>query len=174
MGTIGAKIGADIVGQLNPTQALNLVPGVGPTLQGATQEGFWSWAGGNDPRTIAADTALGGAGGTAAKVFGSPKALGDTLATGTEIGVPAALGYLTGGEHAVEQGALGAILGSRFFQALAADAVKSAGETVDEWAGPKARQALQNLIMGTGSSPLIFRTTRSPLGRCPAGAIPGS
>jgi hypothetical protein len=146
-----AKTTADIVGQANPTQLLNAVPFAGPALQGATQEGIRSYAAGRDWPTIRADTAMGGAGGAVAGTFNTPKAIGQALGKATEVGVPAAVGYLTGGESAVEHGLIGGVLGSKFFEP-AGKAVEGVGERLNELAGPNTKAALQNLLMGGASS----------------------
>ena len=169
MGT-GAKVGADILGQFNPTALLNAVPGAGPVLQGAAQQGIRSAAGGQDGRTIAADTVMGGAGGLLGGAFNTPKAIGQGLGKAAEVGIPGALGYLTGGENAVEHGLIGGLLGSRFFEP-ASKAVEGYGDKLNEFAGPKAQQALQNLIMGGASSMIQNNPQPPPL---PFFGYPGS
>ena len=164
MGT-GAKVGADILGQFNPAALLNAVPGgrvVGPALQGGAQEAVRSYAAGNPWSTIGTDTGMGLASGAVGGSFNTPKAIGQGLGKAAEVGIPGALGYLTGGENAMEHGLIGGLLGSRFFEP-ASKAIEGAGERLNEFAGPKTKQALQNLLMGGASSMIQSNPTPPPL-----------
>jgi hypothetical protein len=147
MGT-GAKIGADIVGQLNPTQLVNAyAPGVGPALQGATQEGVRGYAAGEPWPSIASDAAKGGAAGLISQGVSSPRALAQLGGSAVETGVPAAAGYLWGGD--IEHTLAGGLIGSQVLRPV--------GDTIREWGkdatfSDATKQAIQNLILGGGAT----------------------
>lgn len=169
MGT-ASKVTADIAGQFNPAALANRVPFFGPALQGGTQEAVRSYAAGNSWPTIATDTGMGLASGAVGGAFNTPKALAQAGGKAAEVGIPGALGYLTGGENAVEHGLIGGLLGSRFFEP-ASKAIEGAGEKLNEFAGPKTQQALQNLLMGGASSMIQSNPQPPPL---PFFGYPGS
>jgi hypothetical protein len=92
------KAAADYLGQFNPTLPLRAIPGVGPIVQGAVQEGVKGWAQGEDRSRILRDALVGAGGGGAGGAISTPTALGTTLGTGVTAGLPGALGWLYGGK----------------------------------------------------------------------------
>ena len=161
MGT-GAKVGADILGQFNPAVLANRVPLFGPAIQGGAQEGLRSYAAGNSWPTIATDAGLGIGSGVIGGALNTPKALAQAGSKLADAAVPAALGYLTGGERAVEHGLIGGFLGSTVYSPVS-KAIEKYGDKLGELAGPKTQQALQNLLMGGASSAIQSNPPPPPL-----------
>jgi hypothetical protein len=164
------KAGADILGQFNPAALANRVPLFGPAIQGGTQEGVRSYAAGNSWPTILTDAGIGTASGVVGGALNTPKALAQVGGKLADAAIPGALGYLTGGESAVEHGLIGGFLGSTVYSPVS-KAIEKYGDKLGELAGPKTQQALQNLLMGGASSVIQSNPTPPPL---PFFGYPGS
>jgi hypothetical protein len=144
--SMAAKVTADTAGQLNPTQLLNRVPVVGPALQGAVQEGVRSYMDGRQGWDLASDTGKGALAGLLSMGITSP----EVIKHAATVGVPAAAGYLWGGDlsHLVGGGMAG-----RMFLDPMAEALKARiGQINLPSLPPSAAQAVQNLIMGPAST----------------------
>ena len=142
-----AKLTADVLGQINPTQALRAMPGVGPTLQGAAQEGIRGYAAGEPWPQIGSDALKGGLAGLLGQGLTSPQVLSHLANKGVTVGGPAALGYLWGGD--LEHSLAGGFVGKEVLEPLA-DQIKEwgANATIPD----AAKAAIQNLIIGGGAT----------------------
>jgi hypothetical protein len=142
-----AKLVADTLGQINPTQALRAVPGVGPMLQGAAQEGIRGYAAGEPWQGYTSDAAKGALAGLLGQGLTSPQMMSHLTNKAVTVGAPAALGYMMGGDFEHTLG--GALVGKEVLEPLA-DKLKEWGATGS--IPDAAKAAIQNLIIGGGAT----------------------
>ena len=144
---------ADVVGSvLSPSSLLYALPG-GSVASGVLHEGMKSAMAGNDPTTIAEDTAAGGLAGL----------LGLGAGKGLAYGLPEAIkGGVTGGAAYLGHKALGGWAGGDLLkEAPALFGVYKGVDKLADWAGeqgkglissPAAQQAVKSLILGGASA----------------------
>lgn len=161
LGPAGAAT-ADVAGNvLSPTTFLNALPGGAP-IAGALHEGIKSYAAGNDWKTIADDTAMGGiagfGGAAAAKAapYVLPQLSRAVVDLGPAAGMTVAAHKLFGDDYREILGALGGY-------ALMRNASEGAGEAAKRIANsPATQQAIKNLVLGGSSA---FRQEAGPWGQ---------